>query len=1006
MTPYEQAKQAGYSDQQIIQFLQYKFKDNWKEKAKQYGIPGFNNSSSTNTSSPSDLGNQLPDRQEPEVSSFNNANIQHFDTSDIDASTNNLDVKATATPAQIEASHQADIDNKEFPHKAFDAFQTGDAQAFAGAGRTILDLLNAAGIDIPKANKYLDSVIGELHKEAQQQDKEGYGGFNLAGNIAPSLLLPGAAFKTLPRAAAIGAADAYATARGNGEDKTTSLAAGASGGLVGGLAFKVIDKLQGKDVDRLYKWLKERYNLNDKEVDTAYKNYLSTMKSSGNVKKDKIKAIVFSLGDHGRTLVNEAVKEEGQPVANAVMREMKARTDEMDNRVAPATDVKDIVSTASNKASEVKQNYSNFVNKVGHVSGKPVKVELPDALDEVSQSINGAIKQKVVNNPVPTISDLIDAQQLASKGARNTRDTQKAMRYKQIANSLEDELKNRLTPEHYKEWKQVKTDYAKMSSIYNKFGPDIEAVNRGEMSPDILVKKIANSKEALNSNTFKNIEFLIGKDKMPEFEKAIVKNYYSPDGINKATWNYVYGRIKDKGFITPEGKQLQQDFNRLAYTFKVDDLLKSLTGKARKESVGWSDDLISKAKFSIVNKIWNWIVKKLPTENSRYMRKMDTLADVLKKESVPLPRLINEGIKSAFNKEDYEKLLSNKKNRMNFFKNFNLRFQQLPAKVQKKALPVAKAFKKALASGDFDAAARLHKQLKAIAGKDFEVIKPTDVYEPMRKGSISIGKSKLDKTSQGYLDLLKLVDEDSHNKLVNAMKEMDKKSVDYSSLDDVKNYVEKASTTTKSLKASPAQVAAIKEYVVGDYTGINTTLRESLKNTPATPYVKELLKFFRQPGNYRGIAYRGTLIPKEKLNALKPGDVVLNRAILSTAKNEGVAETYLDMSREMAQEGDIPVHIKFDIEQPQYDITKINNAYEESEVLIKPGSFLKLVKKKVHPDYIEYEFKVIPKSKVGKAKIRKDIMSVFPGIGIPLSQAHKSNNKGDNNVSTKTLQTR
>ena len=959
MTPYEQAKQAGYTDEQIMEFLKYKFGNQWKEKAKQYGVPNFNsNAANINNNKFNTDSNPLPDKIDAN-SILNNDNIQHIDIGDINAQTNNKEIMATMTPEQV----KQDRETQKAYEKSFDAFQTGDAQAFAGVGRALLDVLNAAGIDTSKANSYLDSVIKELHKESEQQEKEGYGAWNIAGNIAPSLLIPGGAFKTLPRAAAVGFADAYANARGNDNDKLTSLLAGTGGAVTGGLAFKIIDKLQGKDVDRLYNWLKQRYNLTDDEINDAYNKYLNVMQSSGDVKKDKIKAIIFSLGDHGKTLIQEAIREKGQPVANTIIREMKARTNEIDDRVNPSIDASNIIESAKNKIDEVKNNYSSFVNKVADIKDKPIDTKLPEALDEVSHSINTGIADKIINNSNPTLADYIDAYQLASKAERTTRDAQKAFKYNILKQKIEDKLKSRLTPEEFEEWKKVNTDYAKMSSIYNKFGPEIEAVNRGEMSPDVLIKKIANSKESLNANTFKNLEFLVGKDKMPELEKAIVKQYYNPTGVNKATWNYVYNKIKDKAFITPEGKQLQKDFENLAKAFKVDDILKSLTGKARQESVGWSDDLISKAKFSIIGKIWNWLTKKLPTENARYMRKMDTLAKILKQESVPLPKLIDEGLKEAFTKEDYEKLLSNRQNRINYFKNLNNRVQELPVKTQKKLSPILKAYKKAIADGRFDDATKMTNQIKKVAGKDFEVIKPTDIYNSMKKGSINF--NKLNKEHQSYLDLIKVIDEDDYNKYVNAMKEMDEKGINYKTLDDVKDYILNSRTKGR-LYATPSQKEALREYVVGDYVNINKVLRNSLKNTHYDDVKKELLKFFRQPGNYKGIVYRGTALPKNLIKDLKPGTVYLNKPILSSSKNEDIARTYLEYAKETKDENLIPVWFKIDVEHPQYDISKLINTYNEEEILIKPGSFLKVMTKKTHPDHVEFWVKVLPKSKLGK----------------------------------------
>jgi hypothetical protein len=732
MTPYEAAKRKGISDEQIIIYMKEKYGNNWVSVAKQKGIPEHLLSSYT-----------------APMFDFNidNKNIQTFNIPEY-----KQPVDTTTTMTSDEIQKQKEL--VESRQKAWNAFQVGDAKAFAGLARTILDGLNAIGVDTPDANKYIDTAISQFNKESQQLDKEGYGGYELTGRLLPDITATALARKPMG-IFATSAVSGYSQARVDEDDKTTSAAIGGTSGLLGVGIYKLINKLTANKAEKLLNYLKEKYNISEEEVEKAYKDYLNFFEPSKNPETDKVKALIYSMGDHGKTLIDKAVTEQGIRPATGVIKETTDLVKSVENKLLPTKPSSETIKDIDTKAEAIKSNYRQFLESVGKYKTFPIEITLPEAADEVTMQTHKTLKELLSSEDL-SVDKLIDAYQIASKLARNTRDKVKALKYNQLKNTIDKELKNILPDEKYLEWKKVNQDYYTMSRIYDTpFGKDIKEVVEGRQHPDVLINKILNSKQSQNKTLFESVEKLIGPEKAADFEKSIVA-YAFGDSKNPALWNYLNKKLYTKGFVTKEGKELQQMMEKLSDSFNVMDKLRTTLKESKHETVGWSDDLISKAKYSIVTKIWNKLMQMLPTEEAKFQRKIDYLANILSKpnevrnlispeEYIRIVNItLNEVLKNPENlKEYFDNTIGSREKRMILYRNINEITKDNIANIKNKKLKTklenaATEMKKAIKIGDFDNFDKSYNEYMKLLTKSTNRTSKSG-YTGMRKGSVYIG---------------------------------------------------------------------------------------------------------------------------------------------------------------------------------------------------------------------------------------------------------------------------
>jgi len=207
----------------------------------------------------------------------------------------------------------------------------------------------------------------------------------------------------------------------------------------------------------------------------------------------------------------------------------------------------------------------------------------------------------------------------------------------------------------------------------------------------------------------------------------------------------------------------------------------------------------------------------------------------------------------------------------------------------------------------------------------------------------------------------------------------------------------------KSSKVDKDKVAELLDndlnanYGIIDYTrGQSTRINRMLRNDeePTMDAYNQLQKVFQKEGNFFGETYRGTLLDTDKVSKLKEGDIIKNKAVLSTSHDPSIAETFSLKSQGKGTNTNIKFNIK---DTPQYNIEKYSEFPDEKEVLIKPGTYSKVVRKKDSGDNVQLELNTLSDldvSKLSKTEYN-NIFKTLMGVG-GISTIPKQNKEEEN----------
>jgi len=201
-------------------------------------------------------------------------------------------------------------------------------------------------------------------------------------------------------------------------------------------------------------------------------------------------------------------------------------------------------------------------------------------------------------------------------------------------------------------WKQANVRYAQKKAIEE--GDNwLTTLIQKKGSEDITTDDFANSvlkQDERGAAKFNQLKEFIGEDGTAEVEKQIIKNIFEKkEGLNSSL-EYIQGF----DFVTAEGKQLRDELIRLEGVIPKKDsikLLQSFIGTKDVGSVGWSDNLIAKFKFSIIGKAYNAILTRLPSATPE--RAFRTLGDRLKEgvEGIKIDIKKDPSLQKAFSDE-------------------------------------------------------------------------------------------------------------------------------------------------------------------------------------------------------------------------------------------------------------------------------------------------------------------------------------------------------------------
>jgi len=650
----EGARKAGYSDQQIEQFL-------------------------ANSKPPSET-NQT---QANMISLPDDSNFQHIDTQGIDGQQINMDTTQTMTPQQLEVSKE-NSSNHSFAQDTLHAAK----QEFYGAMNTLAGLYGSASDVFGSIPVLKDTGIvqdwqqaakdaSEFWKYQAELDnkKEGYGKtsdsfispYNI-GSMIPMLLVPEA---RISRGAVIAMNGVWAAAMTKGEEPDASLMKQTVDGLLGaaltGVGYKIGDYLLPSYAQKASKALQEKLNISDEEKAKIVKQYREVMQDQPTIKdklgekllnktdeanpNEEVKAMLYWAGKNRfgiGTKILAQISNDHPDVAINMEKDIIARKNllksmadhKYDNLEDMATDLKHI-------ETNIKQDYTNIKTRLNSqkISINPETtnavndvLDIPDDLvSTLSDNLRGdmAILKTNLGKPADEVTngDLIEAYKSVNNllNSKSAMKTAKGFKLNQVKTMIDQELKKNLTTEDYNLWKQINSNYATMMKVKtSKIGELVNSIigntkNGQSMTTNAILAKFPTLVES--PETFRAIRDLLGSEKAAKFENFMIdKILDSDDGFNWVRLNNMVGK---KGFITPEGQQLQQLIEKFADSFKVDNLYTAELKRLQPEE-GSKTMLDDALKAIGVKWLIRSVAKKLPTQSAKEARMIDRITKVLK----------------------------------------------------------------------------------------------------------------------------------------------------------------------------------------------------------------------------------------------------------------------------------------------------------------------------------------------------------------------------------------
>jgi len=474
----------------------------------------------------------------------------------------------------------------------------------------------------------VDQWIADNEQYIKDKELEGPA---LAGEIASNILLGG--LSVGKSALAIGAREAgIAGTSSIGADRDavdTGLAMLLGGGLGAGTQ-AVINKLDKTKATKLYNYMLEHYNLDEATVNSNFTKWRQATGESNSV-ENKIKSMVDMLGDRGVS-IKQSTSSDPVTVMNLNKRVQ-------DTQKA----VKDLAASdfnIVNFADDLKASYDDVATKYSEVkdtlSSVPVKAEFETepwvALDEATTGDVAELRNLIgSDNPQINSKDLVDSMPIINSMIRKSKSRSKH-KWTELGKAVDAELANTLTESQYKLWKETNDLYSKMATVRESKLGDLIATARSKSykgnpksTPEEVMAKIG--KVSGGDDIFENISTLVGADKTQSLEKSIISSALS----DNKSWKTVSSNLRNKGFVTPEGKRLQEIVDSFKTTFKTDDATRLLNTSMGHEGASIATTAEGKALVYIINKVANMARKHVPySSTAKHLRKMDDLADILK----------------------------------------------------------------------------------------------------------------------------------------------------------------------------------------------------------------------------------------------------------------------------------------------------------------------------------------------------------------------------------------
>ena len=280
------------------------------------------------------------------------------------------------------------------------------------------------------------------------------------------------------------------------------------------------------------------------------------------------------------------------------------------------------------------------------------KLALPQVLDSIEKNIKDPTKLeqflnyiKVINNRTTdrSFEALLDLRQAVndfkySKILEDKRDFDAInMVLKNIDGEISTVVKN-ILPENearawLNDWKMAKQKYAEMKMLENNVL--FKALNKpgiNEQTVRRLVSKYASSLD----NTFNDVMVRLPANTRTIVEKSIIdyyleKNIKRVEGFSAIDFEKLAENINAVKIGTTEGKELKAVINELAKIYKNDVALSRASRGLfnMQNSTYITDDLVARTKFEFVNRVFDYIKRKMPTKKGSALSLIHKVSKIL-----------------------------------------------------------------------------------------------------------------------------------------------------------------------------------------------------------------------------------------------------------------------------------------------------------------------------------------------------------------------------------------
>jgi len=524
----------------------------------------------------------------------------------------------------------------------------GIVRGLAGINAIEQDIAHAIGFKDDEEWKKSVEQIADLAKtlEHSRENKDIISPYNL-GQLTVDLASPVAKSKLLT--AGIAGALGYGYTRAEGKDVEESAAAGALAGTVTLGAAYAIDKLLGMFGERaardVYEYYKSQLNYDDVTADKVYKTWKEINESTGKEMHDRVLSILDHAGDSGAVL-KSALARMSPKYYKALESARVARIHDLNKMSHVDVTLPDIAKQLEESIQAAHNNYTRIkwqIDKAYVPQGIEKDIppfKLPDTIiDEIDKikPIKTQLKTLLEEEPLhPT--NLIEAMPLVNHIIRNSSGKIQHA-WQGIRQQLDDSLQALLHPHDYRLWRQASNEYKLATDVADsKIGDAIlrtlkKRGKKPQIEPTRALEIIQTNKDA-GREIFSNIKYLVGDKNAQDFEKLIINSFLDkhPDDI---TWGTIAKNLATKGFVTPEGQELQKTLQLVSDVFKTDDAIRALYKPGTFEGSGISSDLKERALVYATSKIFKQILKYLPTEAAKDYRMLEKLGKI----SLTVPKL-------------------------------------------------------------------------------------------------------------------------------------------------------------------------------------------------------------------------------------------------------------------------------------------------------------------------------------------------------------------------------